>query len=515
MDKKWLWLGLLSLGLGVCLIWSMESISPQGSVQRNLLSSKDAVADVLPPPLYIVESFLQINQYFQTEDILEKKRLFEIIQQQQVEFNKRKLFWESNPFFNDNSKKENFKAVFKSGEKIYHLFFKMVDDSNSGLIEKQQLSEKYKSEISVQFDQHRKKVEDLVVELNRQQVDLMDKSKLGLKQSRYIIFILILFFILISFMIGTAKVERSFFNIEQIWLPLLVAVFSYWVYGQIGQKLILISTSKDDWHFLDLAFIGFITVFVARLMHNRHALMTEKILTSEQKYRELLQSYSTDILARLESERKRISREIHDGIIQLLGSVKFRLESTRGKLPCEADYDRSLDLLQTAITDLRRLCHELRPSLLDQVGLIGAMLSLIEDFEFRTNILVIADFDFEDNLLTESERLELFRIFQELLTNCEKHSQATEINIHIYTCNSTLILDIIDNGLGTELKKTGLPAHPGLGLINIHERIRSLNGVVEFFSSVNKGFQVKIKIPLTKGYTTYEQQGTSSPNVSG
>jgi signal transduction histidine kinase len=514
MVKKWFWLGLLSLGLGICLFWSIESISPQGTVQKNLLSNKDAVADVLPPPLYIVESFLHINQYFQTEEQSEKKRLIEIIQKQQEEFNSRKLFWASNPFFKENPKKNYFEAVFESGEKIYQLFFKLAIDSNSAQIEKQQLFKKYRSEILEQFEYHRQKVGDLVIELNKQQLDLLDQSKLGLKQSRYIIFILILFFILISFMIGTAKIERSFFNIEQLWLPLLVAVFSYWVYGQLGQKLIMISTSIDDWHFLDLAFVGFITVFVARLMHNRHALMTEKILASEQKYRELLQNYSSDIVARLEAERKRISREIHDGIIQILGSVKFRLESARGKIQCETDYDRSLDLLQTAITDLRRLCHELRPSLLDQVGLIGAMHSLIEDFEFRTNILVIADFEFEDDQLAESERLELFRIFQELLTNCEKHSKATEINMHIYTSPSSLILDISDNGQGTELKKTGLPAHPGLGLINIQERIRSLNGIVELFSSVRNGFQVKIKIPLRKGYTTYEQQGTSSLNVS-
>jgi two-component system NarL family sensor kinase len=219
-------------------------------------------------------------------------------------------------------------------------------------------------------------------------------------------------------------------------------------------------------------------------------------------------------VARIEHERKRISREIHDGIIQLLGSVKFRLESfkrdsNQSDVSQMADLERSLELLQTTITDLRRLCFEMRPSLIDQVGLMTAMNSLIEDFEKGTNIVVIADFDFEDQILNEAQSLALFRIFQELLRNSERHSDATEITMDIFKKDSFIHMEVGDNGKGEIIQNNGLPWRIGMGLINIQERVRTIDGSVEFSSSKGEGFQVKVKIPIAMDQTGVEY-GTSS-----
>lgn len=489
---------VLIVALSGYLLWILEDVGPHGALQKRLLQNKDLVADILPPPLYIVDSFLEMHQYFQSSESGEKKQILETIENHRNNFLVRQKYWEQADFLSEEADLQEFHQLLRRAEEAFQIFFEFVHKQNAGVDSRD--TENVRRQILLTFKEHQKHVGKLVNQLNDRQASLLERIALGVRKYRFVIFLLMVVFALLITVKNANALAPLSSHAEQIWFPVLTAAFIYWVYHQFEMKSVVSTGVSDPWRILDIVFVGVVTVLVASLMRNRYLTMAERLWSSEKKYLELLQNYSREVVDRIEEERKRISRDLHDGIIQLLGSVKFRLEFMKGqwrreRVLDEADVDRSLEILQMSITDLRNLCYQLRPSILDRVGLRTAMSSLIEDYEAKTKIMVVADFEFSDDDLGEVERLALFRIFQEILANSEKYSAASEINLLIRIENMRLLMTVRDNGRGVYLDKNGLPVKTGLGLINIRERVKSLNGFVEFSSFPGQGFQVSIEIP--------------------
>ncbi|MEK6566027.1 MAG: response regulator, partial [Bacteroidota bacterium] len=153
---------------------------------------------------------------------------------------------------------------------------------------------------------------------------------------------------------------------------------------------------------------------------------------SDQKFKELAQR----IIETQELERKRIARELHDSVGQMLSSVKFRIQSAGEKIQSQKskiwkDLSGAWTLLEQSIHEIRRIAHNLRPSILDDLGLISAVRSMCEEFGERTNITVnLRSSRFPNRLPLEVE-LSLFRIIQEVLNNVEQHSKATKLALQI------------------------------------------------------------------------------------
>lgn len=515
MKQKWTLIGFSIVALGLYLLTNLDSVGLRGSVQTNLLENKDAVADILPPPLYAIEGVLLINQFLHSNDQNLRRSLSVAIKQEYEGFKERERFWVATELYKNSLYQKEIEAVFLSGQAVFEKF---LNWESKYLEIHSEYGDRNAEEklIASQFQDHRAAVASLVKLLRNQQVELIKKSDGEIIKYKFVIMLLVLFLCLLVFLLRS-KNEGQIVELsrEQLWLPLIVAVVSYWFYGQIGEKL-SVNHGRGPARYFDLIFVGLVTVLVVRIMRVRYLHLANQVLSSEQKYRSLLQTYTHDIMVRIEEEKKRISREVHDGIVQLLGSIKFRLEGLKQKIesrkPVEAnELERPIELLQSSITDLRQLCHELRPSLLDNVGLIMAMQSLIDDFENRTSVVLIPDFDFDDQKLNEQIRSDLFRIFQELLSNCEKHAQATEATINIVTKGNTLSMIYTDNGRGVDLKKRRAKTEAGLGLVNISERVKALGGKVELSTSPGEGFQVRIEIPIesslieTKGESTLKE----------
>jgi len=207
-----------------------------------------------------------------------------------------------------------------------------------------------------------------------------------------------------------------------------------------------------------------------------------------------------------EDERKRVSRELHDGINQLLVSVRYKLDTAKSRLlkqnnetSSTADLiDEADDILNTGIQEVRRISRDLRPSLLDDLGLNAAIKSLISDFEERTNIVV----EFRNN--TANERLPqeietaFYRIVQEALTNIEKHAlSAKHVILNIDKKLSSINMSISNDGIGFD-KQTLEQTNPerGLGLRNMVDRTELLEGFLTVNSSIDKGTTVIVHIPL-------------------
>ncbi|MWB79000.1 histidine kinase [Pseudooceanicola sp. 216_PA32_1] len=200
-----------------------------------------------------------------------------------------------------------------------------------------------------------------------------------------------------------------------------------------------------------------------------------------------------------EEERIRVARELHDGISQLLVGVRFALDSARrrfasGDARAGETLDRGMSSLGDAIQEVRRISRDLRPGVLDDLGLGPAIKQLAEEFGQRTGI--VAEFSTVPfrNRLDEEAKTALYRVAQEALMNVERHSGASRVTIEVRGSRSGAMLRIADNGCGMPAAQRD--GRQGLGLRNMQERIAQLDGTLRILSS-GDGTVIEAKVPLT------------------
>jgi two-component system NarL family sensor kinase len=194
-----------------------------------------------------------------------------------------------------------------------------------------------------------------------------------------------------------------------------------------------------------------------------------------------------------EEERRRVSRELHDGINQLLVSVKYRLEAAMTHIPAaESAAHESLvkgeAVLNRAIQEVRRISHALRPSVLDDLGLLAALNQLLDDFHERNGITMEVDIKPPQSEMSEEVATTLYRIVQEAMSNIEKHANATRLSLSLEEDAEGLYLSIADNGVGIVEKNTY--ARRGIGLRNMRERVEFLGGSFEVSSRQGNGTRI-------------------------
>ena len=198
-----------------------------------------------------------------------------------------------------------------------------------------------------------------------------------------------------------------------------------------------------------------------------------------------------------EEERGRVARELHDSISQILVGVRYALDLARRRLErgdarTGESLDKGLAGLSTAIGEVRRISHDLRPGTLDDLGLGPALKALTDEFSERTGITSELETVVFRNRLDEDAKIALFRVAQEALTNIERHSGASQVAIRIAGHKRGATLRIQDNGHGFQPEK----ASGGLGLRNMQERIEQLDGTLRILSSAS-GTVIEAEVPLT------------------
>jgi len=200
-----------------------------------------------------------------------------------------------------------------------------------------------------------------------------------------------------------------------------------------------------------------------------------------------------------EEERKRISRELHDGIIQVLISIKYSIEATGMSLK-RAQHEKPVQLqqaeknLSAAIGEVRRISHNLHPMILDELGFSAAVTTLGIEFSERTGIDVKVIKPSVRKLLPDYINITLYRVVQESLTNIEKYAQASEVVIELSMTKKWLKLSITDNGKGFDVAGYLKGNKLGIGLRNLAERVEYHSGEFEFKSS-SAGTIIIAKIP--------------------
>ena len=217
--------------------------------------------------------------------------------------------------------------------------------------------------------------------------------------------------------------------------------------------------------------------------------------------REELRSLAKHLRESREKERIRIARDIHDDLGQMLSAIKLDLTWVKKRLT--SDQQELIDKLEetsTMVIDasetVQRITSDLRPAILNDLGLVDSIEWLARDFEKRTGIKHHLSINNVPNDLCEQLSVELFRIFQETLTNVMRHAKATRLIISMREENESLILQIKDNGKG--ISKKQINAVDSFGLIGMRERVAPWRGTLEFKGINGKGTTVTVIIPLKK-----------------
>ncbi|MBV2360889.1 cache domain-containing protein [Thalassococcus sp. CAU 1522] len=200
-----------------------------------------------------------------------------------------------------------------------------------------------------------------------------------------------------------------------------------------------------------------------------------------------------------EEERGRVARELHDGISQILVGVKFALDVTRRRLAngdnrAGETLEKGIDHLGEAIGEVRRISRDLRPGVLDDLGLGPAVKALTDDFRARTGIETQFDTVVFRNRLDQDAKIALYRIAQEALTNVERHSGASRVVVDLRGHRSGATLRVADNGTG--LTRSGGGPVSGIGLRNMQERMDQLGGTLRVLST-RSGTVIEAQVPLT------------------
>ena len=194
------------------------------------------------------------------------------------------------------------------------------------------------------------------------------------------------------------------------------------------------------------------------------------------------------LLGATEEERRRLARELHDEIAQLLTVIQLTLHNTNIDSP---EMARANDLLVKTQEEIHRIIHDLRPSLLDDLGLATAMRAYADEHLRRHGLAV--NLEVEEPLPASPEiQTVIFRIYQELVTNILRHANAEQVSVELYVRDGTLVLDVEDDGRGFDIEARS----EGAGVTGMRERAALVNGTIRFDSEADLGTHVVVEIPL-------------------
>jgi PAS domain S-box-containing protein len=213
----------------------------------------------------------------------------------------------------------------------------------------------------------------------------------------------------------------------------------------------------------------------------------------------------------VEEERRKIARELHDGLGQLLTAAHLNLELAEQDMSDDPEQakealSRVKDIITTTIREVRNISQNLRPAVLDDFGLVAAVRNLCDDFS-RTGTVQVQFSDYEmQKHYSPAIEIATYRICQEALSNIARHSKATEASVDIYNRESYILIVIQDNGTGFD-PSDPRQSNSGSGLINIRERAELLGGNVQIESRTDNGTEILIELPLKpdESFHEYEQ----------
>lgn len=253
---------------------------------------------------------------------------------------------------------------------------------------------------------------------------------------------------------------------------------------------------KNGWNDINISDLQLGEKFLnieGRVVANNYIItITDNTSTSK-----ALDKATQSLLIGQENEKRRISREIHDGIGQAISTVRLHLDFLNSKLESpelKNDINYVSGLISEIATDLRNLSHDLMPSSLVDFGLITGITTLIRRVNQSQSIYVHLENDIDEKEISYNYALNIYRIIQELINNAIKHAACKEVKIKLNMKDDVIAIKVSDDGKGSSKSEQT----NGIGLYNIKNRLASINGKLKIITAKHQGFQVVIKIPIQK-----------------
>lgn len=228
------------------------------------------------------------------------------------------------------------------------------------------------------------------------------------------------------------------------------------------------------------------------------------LLEQSDRLQEQLRRLSREILSAQEEERKKISRELHDVIAQTLTGINIRLatlkkEAALNTKGLDRNITRTQRLVEKSVSIVHRFARELRPAVLDDLGLIPALHSFMKAFTTRTGVRTGLTAYAEVERLDITRRTVLFRVAQEAITNVGRHARASRLDVSIQKLADRICMKITDNGKSFEVERVlHARSQKHLGLLGMRERLEMVGGRFSVESAPGKGTVITAQLPLRK-----------------
>jgi signal transduction histidine kinase len=216
-----------------------------------------------------------------------------------------------------------------------------------------------------------------------------------------------------------------------------------------------------------------------------------------------LRQLTRQVLSAQEEERKEISRELHDEVVQTLVGINVELaalgrSATNGIHTLKSKIARTQRLVEHSVKEVHRFARELRPAVLDDLGLIPALHAYSKSLAERKKIKIQLTAFGGVEALGAAKRIVLFRVAQEALTNVARHANASQVHLSIKEISGAIRMEISDNGQAFPVEKILQAKNPKrLGLVGMRERIEMVGGSLTIESRAGAGTTVRAEIPFT------------------
>lgn len=226
-------------------------------------------------------------------------------------------------------------------------------------------------------------------------------------------------------------------------------------------------------------------------------------MTEARRTEEMLRALTQRVVRVQETERGRVAVELHDHITQLLCAILFRCEALVVELsasggPSMKEAMKLREMLGRTAGEVERISHDLRPSVLDHLGLIAVLRGTSSEFADRTGVNVKLAFEELISPLSPDAELALYRIFQEVLNNVEKHARARGVTVHLANHGAMVRLTVKDDGVGFNPDRPPVKRRKkgNLGLLGMRERAIYVGGTLKIKSTRGGGTEIEVHIPL-------------------
>lgn len=245
-----------------------------------------------------------------------------------------------------------------------------------------------------------------------------------------------------------------------------------------------------------VVFLIVMTIFIYRMYRQRQRLQQQRIneLETEKKL-----AATEAVLKGEEQERTRLAKDLHDGLGGMLSGIKHSMQTMKGNLIMTPDnaqaFERSIDMLDSSIKEMRRVAHNMMPEALVRFGLDTALRDFCSEID-QTNVIQV---DYQSigmerqPVLDQSMSIAIYRIVQELVNNIIKHAQARQAIVQLTHDKNSISLTVEDDGKGFDSRT--LEQAGGIGWQNIKSRVAFLKGIIHL-QSEGKGTSVLIEFPL-------------------